>query len=161
MMEQATEREAVWCTVQFASGAGYGDHLELDTEIVAHGHRTSQVRVMARVDGREVFTAVGATGAAGGRTSTTFAPMPSVGPPEESNRNSWPAPSDREKTHFGTTEIREAVVHGGTEGARRPASPSGRGSTGPRAGARRCSGTSPTSSRWRSTALSAPGSRAA
>ncbi len=120
MMEQATGRDTVWCTVQFASGAGYGDHLQLRTEVVAHGHRTSQVRVTGRVDGREVFTSVGATGAAAGRTSRTFAPMPTVSRPEESARNSWPAPADREKTHFGTTEIREAVVHGGAEGSATP-----------------------------------------
>ncbi len=29
MMEHATGRDAVWCTVQFASGARFGDHLEL------------------------------------------------------------------------------------------------------------------------------------
>jgi len=120
MMEEATGRGAVWCTVQFASGAGHGDVLEPDTEVVAHGHWTSQGRVTARVDGREVFTSVGATGAAAGQTSRTFAPMPSVSPPEESVLGSWPAAVDREKTHFGTTEIREAVVHGGTEGSAAP-----------------------------------------
>ena len=120
MMEQATGRDTVWCTVQFASGAGHADHLELHSEVVAHGHRTSQVRVTAWVDGREVFTSVGATGAATGRISRTFAPMPSVSPPEESTSNTWPAAFDREKTHFGTTEIREAVVLGGTEGSATP-----------------------------------------
>ena len=47
MMEQATGRDAVWCTVQFASSAAHGDHLQLHSEVVAHGHRTSQVRVSA------------------------------------------------------------------------------------------------------------------
>jgi acyl-CoA thioesterase len=120
MMEQATQRATVWCTVQFASGAGHGDRLELDTDVVAHGHRTSQVRVTARVDGREVFTSVGATGAAGGRSTKTFASMPPVSPPEASARHPWPDAVEREKTHFGTTEIREAVVHGATEGSATP-----------------------------------------
>jgi acyl-CoA thioesterase len=120
MMEHVTQRNAVWCTAQFASGAGHGDRLELHTEVVAHGHRTSQVRVTARVEGREVFTSVGSVGTAGGRSSRTFAAMPSVGPPEASARHSWPAEFDREKTHFATTELREAVVHGGTEGSATP-----------------------------------------
>ncbi len=120
MMEQATGRDAVWCTVQFASGAAHRDHLQLHSEVVAHGHRTSQVRVTARVDGREVFTSVGATGAPSGRTTRTFAPMPRVTPPEESVRSSAPAAFDREKTHFGTTELREAVVRGDTEGSATP-----------------------------------------
>ena len=120
MMEQATQRDTVWCTVQFASGAGHGDHIELHTDVIAHGYRTSQVRVTARVDGREVFTSVGATGAGGGRITKTFASMPSVSPPEATPRTSWPAAVDREKTHFGTTEIREAVVHGRTEGSATP-----------------------------------------
>jgi acyl-CoA thioesterase len=120
MMDQATGRDTVWCTVQFTSAAGHGDRLELQSEIVARGHRTSQVRVTAQLDGREVFAAVGATGAAGGRTTATFAAMPTVSPPDESPANSWPATFDREKTHFATTEIREAVVHGGTEGSAAP-----------------------------------------
>ena len=66
MMEQATGRDAVWCTVQFASGAAHGDELQLHSDVVAHGHRTSQVRVTARVDGREVFTSVGGDRCRGG-----------------------------------------------------------------------------------------------
>ena len=120
MMEHATARDTVWCTAQFASGAAHGERIELESDVVAHGHRTSQVRVTARVDGREVFTSVGATGAAGGRTTRTFASMPSVSPPEDSASQSWPTGFDREKTHFGTTEIREAVVHGGNEGSATP-----------------------------------------
>src|SRR5438874_11462284 len=58
MMEQSTERTAVWCTVQFVSGATLGDRLDVRANVVAHGHRTSQVRVSAYTDGREVFTAV-------------------------------------------------------------------------------------------------------
>ncbi len=121
MMELATERDASWCTVQFVSGAALGDHLVFRAEVVAAGHRTSQVRVTAHTAGREVFTAVGATGAATGRLSATFATMPTVDPVGECARVDWPSPSTRAESHFGTTEVRETVVHGGTEGAAAPA----------------------------------------
>ena len=121
MMELATERAAVWSTVQFVSGAERGDHLELHSEVIAHGHRTSQVRVTAHTGGREMFTAVGATGAlTGGKVSRNFASMPSVSAPDECARADWPSASIREENHFGTTEVREAVVHGGAEGGAAP-----------------------------------------
>ncbi|MDQ1430824.1 MAG: hypothetical protein QOF40_1426 [Actinomycetota bacterium] len=120
MMELATERTAVWSTVQFVSGAERGDRLELHADVIAHGHRTTQVRVTARTAGREVFTALGATGDASGKVTRNFASMPSVSAPDECARVDWPSASAREDTHFGTTEVREAVVHGGTEGGAAP-----------------------------------------
>ena len=121
MMEHATARAAVWCTVQFVSGAAFGDHLTFRAEIAAHGHRTSQVRVVGRVGHREVLTAVGATGAESDRITQTFATMPDVSPVGESVPVPWRFDTEMAKTHFGTTELREAVVHGGTEGGATPA----------------------------------------
>jgi acyl-CoA thioesterase len=123
MMEHATTRSTVWCTVQFVSGAEHGDRLEFRTDVVAHGHRTSQVRVTGSVDGRELLTAVGATGAAGDRITQTFAAMPPVSPVDECAPVPWSfasEASDASTTHFGVTEIREAVVHAGTEGSTTP-----------------------------------------
>jgi acyl-CoA thioesterase len=120
MMEHATGRSTVWCTVQFVRGAAHHDRLTLHTDVVAHGHRTSQVRVTARLDGEEVFTAVGATGAAGARFTGTFATMPDVSPVDECPPTAWDFGVDPDTTHFGTTEMREAVVRGGTEGAAQP-----------------------------------------
>ena len=120
MMRQATGRNAVWCTVQFVSGAALGDRLELHTEVVAHGHRTSQARVTARHDGSEVFTAVGATGDTSARVSGTFATMPVVSPVEASAPVTWDFGLDPAATHFATTEMREAVMKGATEGATAP-----------------------------------------
>jgi acyl-CoA thioesterase II len=119
MMELATERSAMWSTVQFVSGAARGDRIELHAEVIAHGHRTSQVRVTARTEDREVFTAVGATGGAGTITRN-FVSMPSVSAPEECARADWPSADVRADTHFGTTEMREAVVHRGNEGGAAP-----------------------------------------
>ena len=120
MMELATQRFTTWCTVQFVSGAARGDRLDFHTDVVVHGHRTSQVRVTARTEGREVFTAVGATGAASGKVSGTFASMPAVSAPDDCARADWPSPEHAADTHFGSTEIREAVVRGATEGNRAP-----------------------------------------
>jgi len=120
MIEHATSRTAVWCTVQFVSAAAHGDRLDFRAEVAAHGHRTSQVRVVGCVGDREVLTAVGAAGAADGRITQTFAAMPDVGPVDESARATWPRDADTAKTHFGITEIREAVIHGGTEGGATP-----------------------------------------
>ena len=120
MMEHATSRAAVWCTVQFVSAAALGDRLDLTSDVAAHGHRTSQVRVVGRVDGREVFTAVGATGAESDRITRTFATMPDVSSVEDSVPIPWRFDADAAKTHFGTTELREAVVYGGTEGSATP-----------------------------------------
>jgi acyl-CoA thioesterase II len=120
MMEAATERDAMWATVQFVSAAGHGDRLTVRAEVVAPGYRTSQARVTAHLAGREVFTAVGATGTASGRLSATFATMPTVDPVDECVRADWPSPTARDQTHFGTTEVRETVVHGGREGGAAP-----------------------------------------
>jgi acyl-CoA thioesterase len=120
MMEHATTRSAVWCTVQFVSGAAFGDRLELSSDVAAHGHRTSQARVVGRVDGREVFTAVGATGAEGARITQTFATMPDVSSVDDSVPIHWGFDTEVAETHFGTTELREAVVHGVTEGSTTP-----------------------------------------
>jgi acyl-CoA thioesterase len=120
MMEDATSRAAVWGTVQFVSAAALGDRLAFRTEIAAHGHRTSQVRVVGCVGDREVLTAVGATGAEGDRITQTFATMPDVSRFDECVPVAVPFGTDASKTHFGTTEIREAVVRGGTEGSATP-----------------------------------------
>jgi acyl-CoA thioesterase len=120
MMERATGRPTVWCTTQFVSGAAHGDRLAFHADVAAHGHRTSQVRVTARHDGREVFTAVGATGAPGTRTTETFAPAPSVSPIDDSPPVSLAVGVDPATTHFASTDLREAVVKGGAEGMSAP-----------------------------------------
>ena len=120
MMEHATARAVVWCAVQFVSAAALGDHLTLRSEVAAHGYRTSQVRVVGGVGGREVFTAIGATGAESDRITQTFSTMPDVSSVDDSMPLPWRFDAETAKTHFGTTEIREAVVHGGTEGSATP-----------------------------------------
>jgi acyl-CoA thioesterase II len=110
MMEAATERALVWTTVQFVGRAPEGARLDLQADVAAHGHRTSQARVTAHVDGREIFTAVGSSAGTGGTLSGDFGVMPIVDPPEESAPIGWPGPEAKSRTHFGTTDFREPVA---------------------------------------------------
>jgi acyl-CoA thioesterase len=84
-IEAETGRDSLWVTVQFAASADVGDRIECHVEVLAEGHRTSQVRVTATVDDRLVLAALGATGLprAGG-LEVQIATMPEVGPPEAS-----------------------------------------------------------------------------
>ena len=83
-MEAATARPARWVTVQFVASPQVGELVETEVDVVAAGHRISQVQVRATVEGRLVFSAVGAT--ATGRPAGLhgqFDAVPRVGPPAE------------------------------------------------------------------------------
>ncbi|MFP5255246.1 MAG: acyl-CoA thioesterase [Acidimicrobiia bacterium] len=84
MAEHVTGRPALWATVQFvAASCTIGDRLELVAEVRAHGHRASQVRVSATVDGTLIFDALGATALAKeGAVSAGFGEMPRMQPPD-------------------------------------------------------------------------------
>jgi acyl-CoA thioesterase len=62
VLEDVTGRPCVWATAQYLEFARPGDVVELEVTEVIRGHATSQARVLARVDGREIFTVVGAVG---------------------------------------------------------------------------------------------------
>jgi acyl-CoA thioesterase len=61
-LQRVTGRPLVWATAQYLAFARPPHVVELEVDEVARGHRSSQVRVLARVDGREIFTVVGALG---------------------------------------------------------------------------------------------------
>jgi acyl-CoA thioesterase len=86
MMEGLTGRAVVWTTVQFDTSCAAGDIIDLTAAVSASGRRTSQVRVTATVDGRDLFTAVGATvdppGARAAGLNGQWEAMPAVPPPE-------------------------------------------------------------------------------
>ena len=86
-IEGETGRDALWATVQFVASADVGERIECEVEVLAQGHRTSQVRVTATVGDRLVLAALGATGLprAGG-LEVQVATMPEVAPPEDSPR---------------------------------------------------------------------------
>jgi acyl-CoA thioesterase len=86
LAEVETARPALWTTVQFIAGdTTIGDRFACTTEVLAEGRSAAQVRVTARVDGREIFCALGATAHRKlGRIEAAFEPFPAVAPPEES-----------------------------------------------------------------------------
>ena len=61
-LERVTERPLVWATAQYLAFARPPDVVELEVCEVARGHRSSQARVLARVDRQEIFTVVAALG---------------------------------------------------------------------------------------------------
>jgi acyl-CoA thioesterase len=85
LAEVETARPALWSTVQFISGeSAVGDRFECTTEVLAEGRSAAQVRVTARVGGREIFCALGATARRKpGRLELALQPFPSVPSPEE------------------------------------------------------------------------------
>jgi len=62
IMERLTGRPLVWATAQFLEFARPPSIVDLEALEVVRGHKSSQVRVFARVDGKEIFTVVGAVG---------------------------------------------------------------------------------------------------
>lgn len=123
MMERLTGRAAIWTTVQFASSAGAGEVIDLAATVSASGRRTSQVRVTATVEGRELFTALGATvdppgagagagpGAGAGGLQGQWEAMPPVAPPEGCPPLELRPPeaeADAE-SHIGLSDMRTAI----------------------------------------------------
>src|SRR5262245_19023833 len=110
MMEAATERREVWVGLQFVGAASRGDTLDLVTEVCAHGNRTSQARVTARLGGAEVFTAFGATGVERDAPALTFEDMPPARPPDECEVVDIVQSPHLEKSRFAITEHRIAAI---------------------------------------------------
>jgi acyl-CoA thioesterase len=83
LIEAATDRAALWATAQFAASADIGDRIECHVEVLAQGHRTSQVRITAGIGDQIVFTALGASGdARTGGLDAQIATVPDVAPPD-------------------------------------------------------------------------------
>lgn len=119
LMESLTDRFVVWTTVQFVASCGVGEILEMDTVVSAAGRRTSQLRVVATVAGREIFVALGALGTARpGGLDGQWEVMPDVSPPQDSEPLTWSAPSGwqpPESSHLDLGERRVAVPEGPAE----------------------------------------------
>lgn len=62
IVERLTGRPLVWASAQYLAFARPPDIVELEAVEVTRGHRSSQARVLARVDGREIFTVLAALG---------------------------------------------------------------------------------------------------
>lgn len=62
VLEVVTGRPVIWATAQFLEFTRPGTTVDLEVTEVVRGHATSQCRVLARVDGQEIFTVLAATG---------------------------------------------------------------------------------------------------
>jgi acyl-CoA thioesterase len=62
ILERVTGRPLVWATAQYLEFAWPGSVVELEVNEIVRGHSSSQARVLARVDGNEIFTVVAALG---------------------------------------------------------------------------------------------------
>ena len=111
LLEADTDRAALWATVQFAASADVGDRIDCRVERLAHGRRTSQVRLTGCVGDRIVFAALGATGAPrSAPLEAQFGTMPDVTPPGELGpwRPRVPFPVDMDRPSWLTiADIRE------------------------------------------------------
>lgn len=86
-MEAESGRGALYATVQFAGSADTGDRIDCHVEVLARGHRTSQLRMTATAGGRVVLAAIGATGETrADALDAQFGTMPDVAPPEKAER---------------------------------------------------------------------------
>jgi len=80
VLERVTGRPLVWATVQYLAFARPPDVVELEALEVTSGHHSSQARVLARVDGREIFTVLAALGRRELPWSGSWAIRPEVPP---------------------------------------------------------------------------------
>jgi acyl-CoA thioesterase len=62
VLERVTGRPLVWATAQYLQFANPGTVVELEVTEVVRGHTSSQARVLAHVDGNEIFTVLAALG---------------------------------------------------------------------------------------------------
>jgi acyl-CoA thioesterase-2 len=81
VLEHVTRRPTVWGTAQFFEFARPPAVVELEVNEVIRGHATSQARVLARVDGQEIFTVLAALGRRALPWSGQWAERPDVPPP--------------------------------------------------------------------------------
>ncbi len=95
MAEQASGRRCLWTTVQFVSGAAIvGDRIDCKVDVLAAGHRTSQVRVTAHIGEQELFGALGATATPKEPALTgVFQDPPQVVEPDDCEEFRFPIPA--------------------------------------------------------------------
>jgi acyl-CoA thioesterase len=101
--ELFTERSVLWTTTQFVSTAPSGAEITVSAEALAHGRRTSQVRVTGTdADGGVMFASLGAMGRIGGDLpSAAFERPPEVAAPDDSRAWSGPLASFQDRLPEG------------------------------------------------------------
>jgi len=91
VLERLTGRPLVWASAQYLAFARPPDVVELEATEVTRGHRSSQARVLAHVEGREIFAVVAALGRRELDWSGSWAVRPNVPPAAASPARELPA----------------------------------------------------------------------
>lgn len=81
--EGATDRPLAWAACQFLRPARIGDVVDLRVEMLAEGRAVSHGRVVATVDGQEVFATMLSLGERSFPAEGVWETMPAVPPPEQ------------------------------------------------------------------------------
>jgi acyl-CoA thioesterase len=112
-MEAATQRDALWVATQFVAQARVGEYIDVEARTLAAGKRIAQLQVVAYVDDRLIFTALGATAhpRPNGLTGQ-YEEMPRVAPPDDSGplQGGPPASEGLELGFTRNLEFREAIL---------------------------------------------------
>ena len=117
-MERTCERPVIWATAQYLSYARPSTVVDLDVWVPAHGHHTSQARVIGHVGDKEIFTDNAALGSRPSDLSRQWAVMPEVPAPEDcAVSGHWRG--DVEDLH-SRIEVRLALGRPGGEGEGAP-----------------------------------------
>lgn len=82
-VEVTCARPVMWATAQYLSFAQPPSVVDLDVQVPVTGRHTSQARVVAHVDDREILTVNAALGARPGDVSRQFVAAPQAPPPLE------------------------------------------------------------------------------
>ena len=112
-LEAATDRRVLWATVQFVGSADEGDRIEVQVEVLAAGHNTTQARVTATTGGRVVLSAMGSTARVrDDGFGHRFGVMPDVSSPDDSPPFTLgfptPPPEMRRSGPFSVADFRMA-----------------------------------------------------
>src|SRR3954470_17500630 len=94
-LEGSTGRPLAWATAQYLSFAKPPSVVDYTVTIAAPGNATTQARVVATVDGREILTVNGALGSREWEGTPQWAVRPDVPPPDEC------PPQERRERHEG------------------------------------------------------------
>ncbi|MDQ0466385.1 acyl-CoA thioesterase [Caulobacter ginsengisoli] len=99
-LEGATGRPVIWATAQYLSYARPPSIVDLDVRTPVDGKYTSQARVIAHVEDREILTVNAALGERPSEISHQWASPPEVPPPEDCPRSDrWRSDTDNLHNH--------------------------------------------------------------
>jgi acyl-CoA thioesterase II len=106
-MEGHGGRPTIWATAQYLSYAPKGSDVVFTSTLAAVGGHVTQARAVATIDGREILTVNAALGAGELSAERSWVTMPTVPPPADCPRRSFPR--EMGETIFEHVETRYAL----------------------------------------------------